>query len=318
MLTIVQDLLTNERTRPGLRNAKDYAIRQIKGIVVHWTGNTDNGADAEAQIRFFNQTDRFVSAHNVVDDHKIRQCVPDHELAFHAGGSRYKPEGDKLRETGLNPNYFLIGFELCVNADGNWDKTYRHGIELAAYLLQKYRLGTQDLYRHYDITGKDCPAMMLDPARWATFKREVNLALSQLQGSQTTSNPLAQIHSDTGARIHAGPGASFPVIDTMANGALVEILEKHQDWYRIAPGGYISAGQLQLMASQSGKIEGTNELNVRSGPDTRFKIVRRLLSGDRVQVIGEQQGWFKIGFNEWVYGGFVTLDAGRRTSDVGR
>lgn len=297
--------MTNERTRPGLRSTGDYSIRQIKGIVVHWTGSADKGFDAAAEVRHFNQSEKLVSAHYVVDDHQILQCIPDHEIAFHAGGTRYKPDGDRIRETGLNPNYFTIGFEMCANVDGQYEKTYQNGVELAAHLLQKYRFCVQDLYRHFDLTGKECPALLLDAPKWAKFKRDVNLLLILNAPQVTEESMLAQVSSPMGGLIYSGPGNHFPIIDAYANGAYLQLKYEQGEWYALGNNRWIHYSHVAIQMALSGEVVGTQELNVRSGPSTEFKIIRRLRQGDRVMVLHETDGWLRIGYSEWVYSGFI-------------
>lgn len=151
---------------------KDKLIK-IKGVVMHWTANTGRGADAVANRNYFNTTDRACSAHYIVDDHQIIQCIPDQEVAYHVGSALYTSIGEHLREKPYTPNYFLLGIEMCVNCDGKWADTYYNAVELAALLLKKYKLGINSLYRHFDITGKDCPRMMVNDKEWNKFKTAV-------------------------------------------------------------------------------------------------------------------------------------------------
>ncbi|GFN31623.1 dynamin family protein [Paenibacillus xylaniclasticus] len=44
------------------------------------------------------------------------------------------------------------------------------------------------------------------------------------------------------------------------------------------------------------------ELNVRTTYSTSGEVVRKLSKGDRVDVIGESNGWLQIGINEWISG----------------
>lgn len=166
MLPIQKMLLTNNN-RPGKK------IINLKGIVIHWTANTAKGANAVANRNYFNTTANDASAHYIVDDKTIVRCIPDDEIAYHVGASNYTAIGNQIREGSYSPNYFLIGIEMCVNSDADWNKTYQNTIELAAYLLNKYNLSIDDIYRHYDITGKDCPKMMLAEKEWERFKNNV-------------------------------------------------------------------------------------------------------------------------------------------------
>ncbi len=163
----IKDMLLTNHNRPKKK------IIKLKGIVIHYTGNYDKGADAKANRNYFNGTNDAVSAHYIADDKTIIRCVPDDEIAYHVGAKSYTSIGQKIREGSYTPNYFLIGIEMCVNSDGDWKKTYQNTVELAAYLLQKYKLTVLDLYRHYDITGKICPAMMINEADWNVFREAV-------------------------------------------------------------------------------------------------------------------------------------------------
>jgi N-acetylmuramoyl-L-alanine amidase CwlA len=71
---------------------------------------------------------------------------------------------------------------MCVNADGNWSITYKNSIQLTASLLKKHNLSVNNLYRHYDITGKDCPRMMIREMAWDKFKEDVESILNTLFG----------------------------------------------------------------------------------------------------------------------------------------
>lgn len=174
MLNITDMLLTNSN-RPKKKLVK------LKGVVIHYTANTNRGADAAANRNYFNNTQNAVSAHYIVDDRSIIRCVPDDEVAYHVGAKKYTAIGQSLIEQNYSPNFFLIGIEMCVNSDGDWKKTYDSTIALTTYLLRKYNLTINNLYRHYDITDKECPKMMLEEAAWKSFKDDVARALSEVR-----------------------------------------------------------------------------------------------------------------------------------------
>lgn len=175
MAISVKEMLLTNHNRPGKK------IIKLKGIVIHWTGNTNKGADAIANRNYFNNTKNSVSAHYLVDDKNIIRCIPDGEIAYHVGAKKYAAAGLKIKEDNYSPNYFLIGVEMCVNSDGDWNKTYQNTVELAAYLLKKYNLNIDNLYRHYDITGKDCPKMFLEPEKWQAFKKKVAYCMDEIK-----------------------------------------------------------------------------------------------------------------------------------------
>ncbi len=134
--------------RPGV-------LRTVKSITIHETANTSEGADAKAHSDYLSTTTDEVSWHYTVDDHEIYQHLPDNEEAWHSGDR----EG----------NHSSIGIELCVNADGDFNKTMENAAKLTAYLLREYNLSIDDVKQHYDFNGKDCPLTIRQEGRWDEF-----------------------------------------------------------------------------------------------------------------------------------------------------
>ena len=47
-------------------------------------------------------------------------------------------------------------------------------IELTTWLIGRYDLGIEDVIRHYDVTGKDCPKYYVEnPDAWAQMKGDI-------------------------------------------------------------------------------------------------------------------------------------------------
>ena len=121
---------------------------KIKYISIHDTGNKRRGADAEAHFNFFNGGDRGASAHYFVDDKQILRIIKDEHKSWHCGDGR-----------GLNgiTNDNSIGIEMCINSDGDFNKTYLHTLKLTKYLMKKYNIPLENVVRHYDASRKICP-----------------------------------------------------------------------------------------------------------------------------------------------------------------
>ncbi len=299
-ITIKRDLLTSKRNRPALESAPEYNLRSLKGIVAHWTANTGKGADAKRNRDYFNTTDRFASAHYIVDDHQILQCVPDGELAFHVGAKTYKPDGDRIRTGSLSPNYFLIGFEMCVNSDGDWKKTYLNAVVLAAHLLVKYRLKTGDLYRHFDITGKDCPKMMLDEKPWADFKKDISKKMAELSAGE---KPIASGSvTEAGLNVRTGAGTHFSVKNRLELGAKIPIFEKKNGWLRIGTGFWVFGNYVDILfENKEMAVAEKTGANVRIRPDGDGLLIDELAVGAPVTVIAKSGNWAQIGADRWVH-----------------
>lgn len=303
MLPITLDLLTNNRNRPFLRNAQEYAIRQMKGIVAHSTGNTRPGADAKTVRNFFNSSAMFASAHYLVDDYGVLQCIPDNEVAYHVGANKYRPDGERLRGgSSLTPNYFLLGFKICVNEDGNWEQSYRHAAGLAAHLLRKYRMTPSDLYRHHDITGKDCPKILLPANAWSKFKTEVAKMMGEPPKPRLALGRV--LAADAGTR--TGPGAGYPPAARLRQGDFVEILEVREGWLRLGEERWIEGNFVEIVfQTRLGRVREPTGANVRTGPGPNFPVVDALPKLAFTDITGRQDKWLELGPKRWAYASLI-------------
>jgi N-acetylmuramoyl-L-alanine amidase len=175
-MKIEKDFLTiNPFSRPAKK------INTIKGIVIHWVANP-NTTFIQNRNFFENRKDGksgYGSAHYIINlDRDVIQCIPDEEMAYHVGAIEYNI--DSVKKLSKHPNNCTLGIECChVDWDGKMTpETYFSLTELTAYLLRKYNLNIDNLYRHFDITGKNCHKWFVEnPALWEIFKNEINKIL---------------------------------------------------------------------------------------------------------------------------------------------
>ena len=63
---------------------------------------------------------------------------------------------------------------MCINQDGNYEGAMHNDAKLVAYLMNKYNLGMENVKRHFDFSGKECPSYMIRTGRWNEFLTLVN------------------------------------------------------------------------------------------------------------------------------------------------
>ncbi|MBC8581245.1 N-acetylmuramoyl-L-alanine amidase [Lachnospiraceae bacterium NSJ-12] len=144
-------------------------VNNPKYIVIHETGNTDIGADAERHYRYFNGGDRGASSHYFVDDKQIIQVV-EHKIQSWHNGKKYVSNPAVPQCNNSNS----IGIEICVNQDGDYSKAVAHAVELTKKLMKEFNIPVDRVIRHYDSCGKQCPAKMLrEPKIWSDFKNAI-------------------------------------------------------------------------------------------------------------------------------------------------
>lgn len=155
----------------------------IKYIVIHDTGNTSIGADANAHFSFFNSGDRQSSAHYFVDDKQILRIIKEEDKAWHCGDGRGK--------YGIT-NENSIGIEICINSDGNFKIAFDTAAQLTAELLKKYNLSMDRVVRHYDASRKNCPNIMRNDnwALWDDYLDKVRFYFEDEPEKEDTSNDI--------------------------------------------------------------------------------------------------------------------------------
>ena len=157
----VELLTVNPYSRPGT------ALEKVNGIVIHYTANP--GATAIANRNYFeNLKDTHTtkaSSHFVVGlEGEIVQCIPTAEIAY--------ASNDRNSDT--------ISIECCYkNEDGSFEQApYDSVIRLTAWLCEKFGLTSEDVIRHYDVTGKLCPLYYVEHEdAWTQFKKDVDTYL---------------------------------------------------------------------------------------------------------------------------------------------
>ena len=137
----------------------------IEFLVIHYTAN--NGDTVQNNLDYFAGNAVGASAHYFVDENGYGQSVKDVDTAWHCGASSYRHEACR--------NANSIGMERCSRKDskGNYyfmDQTVYNAAALARQLMQTYGIDRAHVLRHYDVTGKRCPAPMVDnPTLWENF-----------------------------------------------------------------------------------------------------------------------------------------------------
>jgi N-acetylmuramoyl-L-alanine amidase CwlA len=208
-------------------NRPGTLMNKVTGHVVHWTANEGKGSNAVANRNYFNRKWRVIaskiyeiynnakgkpvsfrkaSAHLNVDDGTLTENIPwkkgKAEMAYHVGAEADEYMSGILKKLGSTyPNNCTIGLEICVNSDGDFKKAYANAVKVSAMVLKEHGLTVDQMYRHYDITGKLCPGFFTDNSyakkylsttkdlAWQAYKDAVAKELAALNAPATPSTP---------------------------------------------------------------------------------------------------------------------------------
>ena len=165
-MTIIDKIIpAGKYNRPGKASTP-------KKICVHYTG--DPGASADRLALFFttNPNAETSSQYVVGMEGELIRCLPDNEQAYAA--------------TGNNKN--VIHIEVChPDKSGKFtEKSIAALSELVPYLMKKYGIDSNNVVRHYDLTGKHCPMYYVDNTRWEELKQRIT-------AEKSTENKLYRV-----------------------------------------------------------------------------------------------------------------------------
>ena len=164
----VELLTPNEYSRPQI------PLESVQYIAIHYTANP--GATAIANRNYFENLatthDTKVSSHFVVGlDGEVVQCIPTSEMSY-ATNSR---------------NVDTLSIECChPDETGKFNEaTYDSAVKLSAWLCVRFGLTSENVIRHYDVTGKNCPKYYVEnPDAWIQMKSDIAVQIDVDYGLQ--------------------------------------------------------------------------------------------------------------------------------------
>ena len=172
----IKEQLANSGNYGGSRNAS-----QIRYLVYHYTGN--DGDRAANNAKYFQNNIVKASAHYFVDDTTVWRSVPDLKVAWSVGGSKYA-NADKTGSGtmyGVISNTNSLSIEMCDTIrNGVYqasEATLSNAAALGRALMEKYGIPIENVYRHFDVTGKHCPSYLVNAQKWAEFKKRLEVKI---------------------------------------------------------------------------------------------------------------------------------------------
>lgn len=263
--------------RKNLVTSKDMiydGVNPCTSITVHETDNESIGADADAHGRL--QADgnvRQASWHYTVDDKEAVQSYPDTAQCWHAGTT----EGCKTS----------IAVEICVNADGDYDKAVSNAAELVADLLKAHHLTIDVVVQHHHWSGKNCPSRMRATGKWDAF-------IQQVKQHTKEGHPVSHMVSPFKGRVtaewrgytnHAGidiappkPGQTgLPVYAAFA-GTIKAINRTAKPGNRTSTWAPYRTGRGMLIANPDGEGNGYNHIT----PLASLQVGDKVKAGDLI------------------------------------
>lgn len=156
-------------------------------IVIHYVGAV---SPAKNNAEYYAREKLKASASYFVDENSIWQCVEDSDAAWHCGDKLKNNGGGTFYGKCTNKN--SIGIEMCCkrSSAGAWyfePGTIKNTVELIRQLMKKHGIPIGKVIRHYDVTGKICPAPYINNSAWQAFKKLIE------EGGKTMAEKFTDI-----------------------------------------------------------------------------------------------------------------------------
>ncbi len=157
---VEQDILPLESN-----SRRGVYLEDFTGIVLHYIGNPMT--TPEQNRKFYGNPDTEVNSHFIIGmDGAVLQCMPLEEKS--------SASNERNRDT--------ISVEVCHPDETGvfTQESYESLLNLTVWLCQEGKLKTEDVIRHYDITGKLCPYDFVQrPEEWARFQEDLDKRLQE-------------------------------------------------------------------------------------------------------------------------------------------
>ena len=287
------------------------ALSVIDYIVIHYTAN--DGDTDENNGNYFNGANRKASAHLFVDDDSVTQSVPYNYVAWHCGGGLQGSGGHSFYKKCTNTN--SIGIEICDDVRNGTiypsAKTIENVIALTKSLMKQFNIPASRVIRHFDVTGKLCPAY------WCGTTAKNNKWRSEFWNklSNTSSGAISSVENPEakGFLMKGDKGTAVKELQTMliavgydlvADGSFWTLTENavkdYQKKHGLTIDGYYGPKTKAHLTKKYNsfkpylvKITCTT-LNVRKGAGTSYKVATQVKKNQVYTIVEEKNGWGKL------------------------
>lgn len=124
----------------------------------------------------------------------------------------------------------------------------------------------------------------------------------------------------SGLNVRTGPGTGYTRKGSLADGAIVKVLETSGNWARIADGWVhtdylVPANNVVFPDSQYVGYVNASALNIRTGPGTNYSVAGQVTEGYKLNILEVQNGWGRTS-DGWVLLKYVSKSSSPSTPSV--
>ncbi len=149
-----------------------------------------------------------------------------------------------------------------------------------------------------------------------------------LAGEVFAQNVASPYTTTAEAQVRNGPGNDYAVIATIPKDTKVNVVGREGQWLRIESKrgrqpGYIDERFVRPLSSPTAKTSGsrsttagayttTTTVNLRAGPGTQHKVLRKIPGGVKINVVRAEGDWLQVQSKSGNPSGYVHKNYARR------
>lgn len=210
--TVIVDILPKGRCIPNVKMTPTT-------ITVHNTGNINASAKNNHQYQKNNNKTKIgavASWHFTCGWDYIYQAQSTNYKCYHTGTT--------------NGNNTSIGIEICQYTDKNKQlQAYKNAIELIKILMDYHNFNINQVKRHYDFSGKNCPQWLIEGKygyNWNWFKEQI---VKEEKEEFEFKPYVVRILVDE-LNVRKGASTSYDVVTVVKKGQAFTIVEEKNGW----------------------------------------------------------------------------------------
>ena len=226
--------------------------------------------------------------------------------------------GEMVYIIGINNGWYKVIFEKAV---GYVRSDY---VELTEIPYENEdSTKSPKFFRGGKSTGTEVSASALNGSGSTSSSGSSSSSSSSSSNNGSTSSSSAAVSggqvygigfvTGSGLRLRNEASTGAKTIDTASKNEVVVVLSKQGEWYKVIYDlqlGYMHADYLKVATAENaelgyGKVNASS-VNLRSGAGTSYNKVNQAKKGEKVYIIGVNDGWYKVIFEGSI--GYVRSD----------
>jgi uncharacterized protein YgiM (DUF1202 family) len=127
------------------------------------------------------------------------------------------------------------------------------------------------------------------------------------------------------AIVRAGDNVNFENLCSLSKSDSVKVVDRRYSWLKVLLPRkaflYVSKDYVYLTSDEKGVgVITASSVNLRAGAGTRYSIVGQISKPEKVSIISEDNGWYKIeppyGTTGWIHSDQITLAEEEKEADI--